>query len=454
MHLRALERMLEEQWERDRRYGVADDEYDEFERELELADRIAEHASVPPGDPRCRALARKRLGLPGSPYEQPHDRPLHRYAEGDRVRHHHVTGRGRAGSCACSITKASSRSTSAARARPSSASTRSSPRPPDGDRATGAPRSRRHLHRVTLTREQRDWINATATALEDHADHDEDPPAMLEAASELRRVVRDCDVARDTRPGDAREPRLRDASAPDRRRRVGDLGLDRAGRARRSPGDEQWRRRRAPRRRDGDSPRRDRRPPSGPRRQADDPRTRARRAAQHVRAGHHQRPAAALCPLPARAARRGRTPRPARSRAPRAPGARLARRPAQLSKPRPGSATAPDTSRQQGERCTNRSGSARPAPTPRGHPPRTGWRGRPPTASRSLGRRRDRRRPPAAALLPALEAGARPPALGRARAPRATNPSTPTTRTRGPAATSTPTRSCAATASPASRPPA
>jgi hypothetical protein len=92
MHLRALERMLEEQWERDRRYGVADDEYDEFERELELADRIAEHASVPPGDPLCRALARKRLGLPGSLYEQPHDPEPHRYAAGERVRHHDGNG--------------------------------------------------------------------------------------------------------------------------------------------------------------------------------------------------------------------------------------------------------------------------------------------------------------------------------------------------------------------------
>src|SRR5919198_2746191 len=89
MNLRALERMLEEQRERDLRYGVADDEYDDFERELELADRIAEHASLPPGDPRCRVLARKRLGLPGSPYEHPHDPPLRRYAEGERVQHHY-----------------------------------------------------------------------------------------------------------------------------------------------------------------------------------------------------------------------------------------------------------------------------------------------------------------------------------------------------------------------------
>ncbi len=88
MHLRALERMLEAQEECERRYGVAYDEYDELEREFELADRIAEHASMPPGDPGCRALARKRLGLPGSPYEQPHDPELRRYAEGERVRHH------------------------------------------------------------------------------------------------------------------------------------------------------------------------------------------------------------------------------------------------------------------------------------------------------------------------------------------------------------------------------
>src|SRR3954464_361849 len=87
MHPRALERMLEEQYQRDLRYGVADDEYDDLQRELELADRIAEYASLPPGDPGCRALARKRLGLPGSPYEHPPDPPLRRHAEGDRVQH-------------------------------------------------------------------------------------------------------------------------------------------------------------------------------------------------------------------------------------------------------------------------------------------------------------------------------------------------------------------------------
>ena len=66
-------------------------------------------------------------------------------------------------------------------------------------------------HRVTLTREQRDWITAAAAALEDHADHDEDPPAMLDAAAELRRVAREWDIARDSRPEDAGEEDLREA---------------------------------------------------------------------------------------------------------------------------------------------------------------------------------------------------------------------------------------------------
>jgi hypothetical protein len=65
--------------------------------------------------------------------------------------------------------------------------------------------------RVMLTGEQRDWIRAAAAALEDHADHDVDPLAMLEAASELRRVVGEWDGARDSRSADTGEPRLREA---------------------------------------------------------------------------------------------------------------------------------------------------------------------------------------------------------------------------------------------------
>ena len=92
MRLRALERMLDEQEERDRRYGLAHDEDEELERELEVADRIAEHASMPAGDPGCRALARDWLGLPGSLYEHPHEREPRRFAEGERVRRHESDG--------------------------------------------------------------------------------------------------------------------------------------------------------------------------------------------------------------------------------------------------------------------------------------------------------------------------------------------------------------------------
>ena len=46
---------------------------------------------------------------------------------------------------------------------------------------------------VELSREQRDWVNAAAAALEQHADRDEDPHAMYEAARELRDLVADWD---------------------------------------------------------------------------------------------------------------------------------------------------------------------------------------------------------------------------------------------------------------------
>ena len=66
-------------------------------------------------------------------------------------------------------------------------------------------------HFVTLSREQRDWIDAAAAALADHADRDEDPPAILEAVAELRRVASDWDAACDTRSAEPVEARLRDA---------------------------------------------------------------------------------------------------------------------------------------------------------------------------------------------------------------------------------------------------
>jgi hypothetical protein len=71
MPTRANDRFFEEDRECDRRYGLEHDEYAEFVREIELADRIADQASLPPGDGAARRLARARLGLGRSPYEQP-----------------------------------------------------------------------------------------------------------------------------------------------------------------------------------------------------------------------------------------------------------------------------------------------------------------------------------------------------------------------------------------------
>ena len=62
MPTRAHDRFFEEQRERNRRYGLEHDEYAEFVHELELADRIADQASLPPGHPLARAAARHRLG--------------------------------------------------------------------------------------------------------------------------------------------------------------------------------------------------------------------------------------------------------------------------------------------------------------------------------------------------------------------------------------------------------
>jgi hypothetical protein len=51
-----------------RRYGLEHDPRADYEHELELADRLAEQASLPPGDAGARALARYRLGRAPSPY--------------------------------------------------------------------------------------------------------------------------------------------------------------------------------------------------------------------------------------------------------------------------------------------------------------------------------------------------------------------------------------------------
>ncbi|MBD0283700.1 MAG: hypothetical protein ICV69_16155 [Thermoleophilaceae bacterium] len=56
----AHDRCFEEQPERDRRYGLEHDEYAEFVRELELADRIADQALLPPAI--CWPERRHRAG--------------------------------------------------------------------------------------------------------------------------------------------------------------------------------------------------------------------------------------------------------------------------------------------------------------------------------------------------------------------------------------------------------
>lgn len=56
-----------EQLERDRqrRYGIEHDPYEEFLEEFELADRYADQASLAPGSAAALALARRRLGRAG-----------------------------------------------------------------------------------------------------------------------------------------------------------------------------------------------------------------------------------------------------------------------------------------------------------------------------------------------------------------------------------------------------
>lgn len=74
--------------EEDRRYGRERDEREEFEMELAVADRLTEHASLPPGDPEARALARRLLGRGPSPYEQPHSPSPGALRAGEAVRCH------------------------------------------------------------------------------------------------------------------------------------------------------------------------------------------------------------------------------------------------------------------------------------------------------------------------------------------------------------------------------
>jgi hypothetical protein len=66
-------------------------------RELELADRNADQASLPPGHCAARRLARARLGLGRSPYEQPHaPAPPPPLAQGEAVTYRGAVGDERA----------------------------------------------------------------------------------------------------------------------------------------------------------------------------------------------------------------------------------------------------------------------------------------------------------------------------------------------------------------------
>jgi hypothetical protein len=75
MPMHARERWLQEQREHHLRYGLEEDPRDEREDEFELADRIADQASLPAGDPGCRAIARTLLGHDDRPPRPPIPEP-------------------------------------------------------------------------------------------------------------------------------------------------------------------------------------------------------------------------------------------------------------------------------------------------------------------------------------------------------------------------------------------
>jgi hypothetical protein len=62
---------FEQQHELLARYGLDRDPREDHDHEVELAERLAEQASLPPGDPAVCALARHRLGRGPSPYRRP-----------------------------------------------------------------------------------------------------------------------------------------------------------------------------------------------------------------------------------------------------------------------------------------------------------------------------------------------------------------------------------------------
>ena len=98
MPIRGHDRFREEEHERELLYGLEEeDAHTELMSELDLADRIADHASLSPGDPHVVAAARHRLDRGPSPYEQRHRPEPDRFTAGERVSHHAPGGDVRAG---------------------------------------------------------------------------------------------------------------------------------------------------------------------------------------------------------------------------------------------------------------------------------------------------------------------------------------------------------------------
>jgi hypothetical protein len=89
-------RGFEQEQELLRRYGLDRDPREEHDREVELAERLAEQASLPPGDPAVCALARYRLGRGPSPFERPGvpAAPLPPLAPGEEVTYRGEDGAG------------------------------------------------------------------------------------------------------------------------------------------------------------------------------------------------------------------------------------------------------------------------------------------------------------------------------------------------------------------------
>jgi hypothetical protein len=78
------------------RYGLDRDPREEHAQEVELAERLAEQASLSPGDPPVGALARYRLGRGPSPFGRPGTppAPLPPLAPGEEVTYRGEDGAG------------------------------------------------------------------------------------------------------------------------------------------------------------------------------------------------------------------------------------------------------------------------------------------------------------------------------------------------------------------------